>query len=363
MASTRLAAFSQIGYTFPHVERLAHTALLAGKTVFLTGHPGVGKSDLAQGLAHELGLEDAFHDIRLSHREPADICGVYYPQNGELTLMAPAWVRAVCKAPGFVFLDELNSCSSKMMQSVSYQICLEHRIGEHRFHPDTVVMAAGNLPEDNAIVVELSSALNNRMVHLCIKPCVKTWLKDFAKKDNNIHPDIIRYFEAFPKTDLLYCQTGTDAFPSPRSWAMASDLYAIAEPRDRRRLLAACIGPKASEGFISFLKLSDRINAQQIIVDAEAIRFDTHENSEPSFVHAAVDSVTQWCKIQHKWERAWNKGLIKFLKAPGLDPEYQFLFLRSLKKARSKPLETLKSNASYRKLCGELVQLHTGVYQ
>ena len=44
------------GYSWPELYRLVGTTLRTGLSVLLRGHPGVGKSTLAQALATDFGL-------------------------------------------------------------------------------------------------------------------------------------------------------------------------------------------------------------------------------------------------------------------------------------------------------------------
>ena len=116
-------------------------------------------------------------DIRLAQRDPAELAGVYFPDHDRrcLSLYAPDWVRQVCEKPGLVFLDEINAAVTRLHQAAAYQIVLEHRVGPFKFHPDTLVLAAGNLEEDNAIVAQLSSALCNRFVHYTLRVDTDCW--------------------------------------------------------------------------------------------------------------------------------------------------------------------------------------------
>jgi len=361
---TRMSPLSTTGYSYSHTSRLALTALKAGHTTFIKGHPGVGKSAMARELATSLGLSKNFHDIRISQREPADVMGCYMPchKTGVMKLFPPHWVKSLCDKPGFLFLDEMNAATSRLMQACAYQICLEKRVGEYAFHPETRIMAAGNLADSGAIVADLSSALNNRLVHLTLKADVKEWLK-WAKSSGQIASEIIGYFEKNTRTELLYNQDGHDAFPSPRSWAMASSLLQHSEPKDRKRLLAGCIGAKATEGFLKFYQLQSRISASDIVVNGQTINFTAGANKEPSFIHAIVDSVGTFCQSKRKWRPEWTPNLLQFLDSPGLDVEHKFILLRSLNGSSAQPLKHLRQDSGYRKLAGELVQLNAAVYQ
>jgi hypothetical protein len=304
------------------------------------------------------------HDIRLAQRDPAELAGVYFPdhERRQLALYPPAWVRQVCDAPGFVFLDEINAAVTRLHQAAAYQLVLERRLGPFKFHPDTVVMAAGNLEEDNAIVVPLSSALNNRFAHYQLSVDLPGWLT--WAEGAGIAPEILAYFRANERfgATRLYDNDGAEAFASPRSWHMASRLFQASRGPHRRRALAGCVGANATERFLSFLDLYERVAPVRIIAKGEPVDFSTDRSSDPSFVHATVAAVANWVVNQERFDPNWAPNVARFLGAAGLDPEYAFVFLRTLFR-HGRMTDHLKADPGYRRLASDLVQLHVGLYR
>jgi len=349
------------GYTYAELKPLTRATLEAGISVLLRGHPGVGKSTLAAEVAAEMDLP--LIDIRLAQREPAELCGVYFPnrERQQLDLLPPPWVRDACEKPVLVFLDEINAAVTRLHQAAAYQIVLERRVGPFRFHPGTRILAAGNLEEDSAIVAPLSSALSNRFAHFLLRVDVGAWL-DWAV-GAGIAPEIIAYFRAYERLGLalLYDRNGEDAFPSPRSWCMASRVYQTAPPELRRRAMSACVGAAAADKFYQYERVFNRVSPERIVVRGKLVDFTTRNNADPSFLHASVASVANWIAQQPRYDQSWNDNVINFLRAPGMDLEYVFLFLRDLK-AHCDATELLKASPEFRKLAGELVHLHAGLY-
>ena len=354
---------SQHGYSYDDLIPLVHSTLKAGISALVRGHPGVGKSSLAQETASRMGLP--IHDIRLAQREPSEIGGIYFPdrKNQRLELMAPQWVKQVCDQPGFVFLDEINAAVTRLHQAAAYQIVLEHRVGPFLFHPETVVMAAGNLAEDNALVSQLSSALCNRFAHFTLRVDAKDWLSWAAA--NDVDDQIMAYIGRH-REPALYDNDGGFAFPSPRSWAMASRIIQDIEPKYRRRALSACVGVTASEKFENYLKIYRRINAQAIIEKGKSYDFSKGKTAEPSFIYAALFSVAAWLKARVQeskpLEHVALQNIVKFLRSPGLDPEYVFLFLKQIKQLPSLVGE-LKVFPEYRELASDLVDVRVKLYR
>jgi len=341
------------GYAFTDLQHLVRLALDAKISVLVRGHPGIGKSTLARDLAAEMGLP--LVDVRLAQRDPAEVAGVFFPNREKQTLelFAPDWVRDACDRPTFVLLDEINAAVTKLHQAAAYQIVLEHRVGPFVFHPETVVMAAGNLEEDRAIVTPLSTALTNRFVHFVMRPDVATWLAWAARA--GIDERIIA-FVAAEGLEVLY-QPGEDyAFPTPRSWEMASKMLTNASPEDMKKVVAACVGRAMADRLVKWLAIYRKIPAADVVLKGKAMDFTAGSTSEPSFIFAAVFCVNSYV-AQHKLDDAHLLHLIRFLRSPGLDPEYQLIFLRQMRARAHKTLLRLRQLPEFRSLASDIVGL------
>ncbi len=346
------------GYAYDDLLGLVDTSLRAGLSVLVRGHPGVGKSTMAAQLATQLDLP--LEDIRLAQREPADLGGVYFPDRERqvLALFPPGWVRRVCDAPALVFLDEINAAVTRLHQAAAYQIVLERRVGPFRFHPDTRVMAAGNLEEDNAIVAPLSMALANRFVHFVLRVDAEAWLRWAA--DAGVHPTVMAYV-ARHREEALYANEGDLAFPTPRSWAMASRLLHAAPGEQARQLVAACVGERGALQLAAFERIFARVPVRAIVQEGKAMDFRRGKNAEPSFVYAAVFAVARWLCTEPSIPDEQLPHVVEFACSPGLDPEYVFLFLRQLKGAPGL-LQRLQAVAAFRDLAQDVVDLRMAAW-
>jgi len=104
---------------------------------------------------------------------------------------------------------------------VAYGLIHERRIGEYTLPDGSVIVAAGNRAEDNALVRPMSSALVNRLVHVHLRVSTGDWLEWAAGA--GLHPLVLEYVGTRP--DHLWSQPPKheEPFSTPRSWHMLSD--------------------------------------------------------------------------------------------------------------------------------------------
>jgi MoxR-like ATPase len=343
------------GYSWPELRELLLPTLREGLSALVLGHPGVGKSALAATLAEAMSLR--LVDIRLAQQEPADLAGVWFPDRDResLKLLPPEWVRRVCSEPAFVFLDEFNAAVTRLHQSVAYQVVLEHRLGPFAFHPDTVVLAAGNLAEDRALATSLSSALNNRFVHFVLRPDADSWVR--WARSSGLDPRVVAYVEHHGARALYRAPRGESAFPSPRSWEMASRLMGRLPREQGRRAAAACVGRAAAEELHAFARTWARVRPEQVVRDGQIPDFRGGEAAEPSRVHATVMAVAEWLVARDGRLAAREaEHVAALLAAPGLEAEYRLMFLRRVW-SRPELAAPLRACPSFREQASALVSL------
>jgi MoxR-like ATPase len=196
------------------------------RPVFLWGPPGIGKSELVEGITEELG--GLMIDLRLGQMEPTDIRGIpfYNKEIGKMDWAPPIDLpdeETASQYPVVVlFLDELNSAAPSV-QAAAYQLILNRRVGKYRLPKNVVMVAAGNRESDKGVTYRMPTPLANRFIHLEMKT-------DFAAYQiwavqNKIHQDVVGYL-SFAKQDLydFDSKSSSRAFATPRTWTFVSEL-------------------------------------------------------------------------------------------------------------------------------------------
>lgn len=205
----------------------AMDAMLAGLTPFIKGSPGIGKSAIMRSIAKEWNLE--LLDHRLSTSAPEDLSGLPdFERNGEGPTTATFRPFDLFPIEGtplpkgkdgwLIFLDELNS-APKEVQAAAYKLILDRQVGQHNLHGNVMLAAAGNLITDKAIVTNLGTAMQSRLVHIVMEANFEEWWEDVALAQN--YDFRVKGYLAWKKMKALMNfdpNHEEESFPCPRTW-------------------------------------------------------------------------------------------------------------------------------------------------
>jgi MoxR-like ATPase len=202
-------------------------ALMMREIPYISGPPGIGKSDLVFQIGEEFGLKVL--DVRLSQMLPEDLTGLpsldedkgkahynpfdTFPMEGDkIPNGYNGWL---------IFLDELSSATEEVMAAI-YSLLLGHRVGGKKVHEKALIVAAGNRSTDSAIARPLPDTLITRMLPCEMKVSSKDWVK-WAKSPNvKSHDAVVSFIEKYP--DMLLGTTDPnkrdelEPYHTPRGW-------------------------------------------------------------------------------------------------------------------------------------------------
>lgn len=217
----------------------------------LHGRPGIGKTEIVQHLATEIGA--TLHDLRLTTIEPQDLRGLPF---FDLDAKRTVWFRPEDlpddpTRPSVLFLDELTAAAPHLQPTV-YGLLQERRVGPHRLPDSCFLVAAGNMVEDGAIAYEMGTALSDRLIHLRLSADADDWLRNYAIP-HGLDPAVIAFIRTRPDcldTTDTALRRGEMIACTPRSWARVSALMTALPDRALRNIaIAGVLGEAVAAEF------------------------------------------------------------------------------------------------------------------
>lgn len=294
--------------------------LKTGRTPFIWGDPGIGKSDIMRAVAAGLKLE--LVDARLSIYDPTDLKGFPVVKGTGKTqamhFVPPAILPT--KGKGILFLDELPA-APPAVQAAAYQLILDKKLGEYTLPEGWAIVAAGNHARNGGVHYSLAPALANRFVHIEMECSAEEW--DAWAAQNGI-TDITRAFIRFRPAlihDMEARKTGM-AFPSPRSWAFADDIAKLnLGTAEELELLKGTVSEGAAVEYLAFMKTARELpSASEILISPDTAPVPT----SPAAKHAVV------VMLERKAEPKNFKQCMTYVQR--LDVEYQTAFMHGITK-------------------------------
>lgn len=310
--------------------------LPATSSVLIRGDHGIGKSQVIRQLATSLGFDitEDLIDRRCSQMTEGDMIGLPSTDGETTRFNPPDWFKSACKQPKIVFLDEINRATPEVMQA-AFQIVLDRELNGHRLHPESRVYAAVNTAASYN-VNEMDPALLDRFWVIDVHPNLEdfiTWgrsecahvdpaVKQVKEKNGGyncaplvtdfIH-DNERWLDPPKNVDMREPQV------SRRSWERVGDALAInnlldtPEDPDFYSICVGYLGAEASQAFVSYAKMQDKMVSAKDVVDnfdknERRIKRLTQENTT-----GLIDKVAEYVKSKKKLTERRKQNLVKFV--------------------------------------------------
>ncbi len=242
------------------------------RSVMIWGPPGVGKSAIVAQVADRHALQ--LVDLRLSQLAPTDLRGLPVADGKVSRWLPPEFLPNDGK--GVLFLDELNM-APPAVQGIAQQLILNRRVGNYEVPQGWFIWAAGNRKEDRAAVFDMPAPLANRFLHYHVEPNFDSF-RAWAGRAG-IHEQVMAFL-AFRPTLLHKPDSRNPAWPSCRSWELASELHAWSMG------IAAAVGEGAAAEFETFCKLYSKLPDLDAILEGRGAKIKFPD--EPSLRYALV---------------------------------------------------------------------------
>jgi len=298
--------------TFKQARELIIRTLKAGLVPNLLGSPGVGKSDLINGITKEFNLH--IIDFRLAQADPTDLGGFptlnedrtrsHYAAPMNLPLVGDP-IPEGCKG-WLLFFDEMNA-APQLVQAAAYKIVLDRMVGDQHIHPKVMIACAGNLITDRAITNRTSTAMQSRLVHLKLEVDHNSWIEWAIT--NKVDHRIIGFLQFRP--ELLHnfsADHNDNTFPCPRTWHFLSKILKGLDTVTTQELplVMGTVGQGAAIEFMEFTKYYTNLPTFEDMVKNPAL---VTIPIEPSILYALTsliasraneDNIDQLVKIINK---------------------------------------------------------------
>lgn len=215
----------------------------ADRPILLVGKHGVGKSELSEQAARDLGVGFICRDLSLM--EPPDLIGLPKMEQGMTYYYPPSFLPRDGK--GILSFEELNRCPS-YMRAPCLQLLTARQLNDYTLPKGWLPMASINPEEEGYDVQSLDPALLARFVKVQIVPDKREWLAWAQSAD--IHTDVISYVERDPK---IFLDT------NPRDWSATSKILQTSErikvsPTTVQTAIAGLHGRERASAFDAFRK-------------------------------------------------------------------------------------------------------------
>jgi hypothetical protein len=315
-------------------KQMVIDCLFAKLVPMVVGSPGMGKSAMLHSVAEELNLKVI--DLRLAQCDPTDLLG--FPGVDEKT--GKATYRPMDTFPlqgdtvpeGYdgwlLLLDEMNG-ADKDVQKACYKTIYDQMVGNVPLHERCVIAAAGNLDTDNAIVEELSTALQSRMIHMQVSIDNAQWLDWSSEAGIDFR---VRSYIRFKPDNLFNFNPDHDdkTFACPRTWQFVSKLIQGKEKLSYtdKALLAGTVGEGVGRTFAGYCEIIDLLPT-----------IDTITRS-PDTVRVPIEPSVQWATagmMGAYMEDTNASNLMKYVVR--LPKEFQIFALRDVIRRNEKMLE------------------------
>jgi MoxR-like ATPase len=226
----------------------------------LWGPPGVGKSSLVAQAADRAGLSCI--QLELAVLPPQELLGLPYVEAGESCYARPTFWPT--EGHGLIILEDLPH-ALPAVQAMGMSLILEGRVGPHVLPAGWRVMGTGNRVKDGAGAFRMPTSTASRMVHISVGADAAVW-REWAL-GQRLHEDILGLLGLRP--ELLHrLDRDKVAWPSPRTWEMASHLHEAGLD------IAAAVGEGAAAELQAYAELKHALPALEPILAGEGAAVD-----------------------------------------------------------------------------------------
>lgn len=215
--------------------------------VCIWGRHGIGKTEIVQRLAAELGY--GFRYIAPAQfEEMGDLVGMPAIEGEQTVFRAPEWVPQA-EGPGILLIDDVNRADMRILRGIM-QLLQRYEMVSWKLPPKWQIVLTANPDGGDYSVTPMDDAMLTRMMHITLEFDAKAWAQWAARR--GVDERGISFVLTYP--ELVNGQRTT-----PRSLVQFFD--AIAEIEHLRKNLPlvrhlgnACLDEEAVGAFVAFVQ-------------------------------------------------------------------------------------------------------------
>lgn len=258
----------------PRLSAALKVAYAARRPALLEGPTGIGKSQIVEQLAAELGI--GFVVLDLSLLEPPDLVGLPHVVNGRTTYAPPSILPRA--GAGILMLEELNR-AERYIQQPALQLLSARRLHEYELPEGWAVFAAVNPETAEYHVHGMDRALRARFLELRVHADRATWVAWAIA--NDVHPAVIALAR---EHDRIFEEI------APRTWTYVSDVLRSMRATERAnvQLVRDVLSGYLPPAWVQVLLAAPEASLSRLEVDPYEVLFSYSEDGP------ARESVRRW---------------------------------------------------------------------
>lgn len=173
--------------------------------VCIWGRHGIGKTEIVQSLASELGY--AFRYIAPAQfEEMGDLIGMPAIENGRTVFRAPDWAPRE-EGPGILLIDDANRADDRILRGIM-QLLQNYELVSWKLPPKWQIVLTANPDGGDYSVTPMDDAMITRMMHITLEFDPQEWARwaESSKIDGRgigfvlTYPEVVTGMRTTPRT-------------------------------------------------------------------------------------------------------------------------------------------------------------------
>lgn len=238
--------------------------------ICIWGRHGIGKTEIVEGLAKELGWQFAYI-APAQFEEMGDLVGMPSIEDGRTVFKAPGWVPKE-EGPGILLIDDVNRADDRILRGIM-QLLQNYELVSWKLPQNWHIILTANPDGGDYSVTPMDEAMLTRMMHITLDFEVKEWAR-WAEAEG-VDPRGISFVLTYP--ELV---TGNRTTPRTlvQFFESTSELEDLAAHIDLIQILgASTLDPETVSAFVAYVNqnLAELVSPEAIF-DAEDFEFEVY---------------------------------------------------------------------------------------